>query len=92
MKNTKVWVFCLRKALARSTGRISSMEAPVVPITLAITVPKASSAVLVAGVPISAPFNSTPPPVTYSASSRAMKGMYSCKTICQTSATATMGP
>jgi hypothetical protein len=39
------------------------MEAPVVPITLASTVPVASSAVLVSGVPCSVPRSSTPPPV-----------------------------
>ena len=50
------------------------MEAPVVPMTLAASVPAASSAVLTAGVPTSRPRSSTPPPVVYSASSRAMKG------------------
>ena len=38
------------------------MAAPVVPIRLASTVPTASSAVLVVGVPTSEPFSSTPPP------------------------------
>ena len=64
MKKTKVCVLRLRKAFARSTGRISSIDAPVVPMTDAMTVPKASSAVFVAGVPTSEPFSRTPPPVT----------------------------
>ncbi len=63
MKNTKVCVLRARNALARSTGRMSSMLAPVVPITLASSVPMASSAVFVAGVPTSVPRSSTPPPV-----------------------------
>jgi hypothetical protein len=63
MKKTKVWVLRRRKAFARSTGRISTIEAPVVPMRLAASVPTASSAVLVAGVPTSRPRSSTPPPV-----------------------------
>ena len=62
MKKTKVWVLLRRKALARSTGRIITMAAPVVPIRLASTVPMASSATLVPGVPTSDPLSMTPPP------------------------------
>ncbi len=64
------------------------MLAPVVPITLASTVPMASSAVLVAGVPTSVPRSSTPPPVVYSARSSTMKGRYSCISTKATSAPA----
>ena len=39
------------------------MDAPVVPMTLAASVPAASSAVFAAGVPTSGPLSSTPPPV-----------------------------
>ena len=37
MKNTTTCARCLRLSLARSSGRISSIDAPVVPITLAST-------------------------------------------------------
>ena len=49
MKKTTTWALCRRSSLARSSGRISTIEAPVVPITLASTVPMARSAVLTAG-------------------------------------------
>ena len=41
MKNTTTWALCSRLALARSSGRIRIMAAPVVPTMLAISVPKA---------------------------------------------------
>lgn len=41
---------CSRSELVRKSGRISSMLAPVVPITLAKTAPMVSQATLVAGV------------------------------------------
>ena len=46
MKNTTVCTRCVRCALARSTGRISSMLAPVVPSRFASTAPSASMLVL----------------------------------------------
>ncbi len=51
MKNTTTWTLLKRSALARSSGRIRIIAAPVVPTTLAITVPKARIAVLTSGVP-----------------------------------------
>ena len=43
MKNTTTWTLCWRGPLARSSGRIRIMAAPVVPTTLAISVPMAGS-------------------------------------------------
>ncbi len=66
MKNTTMKVRCLRRALARRKGRISSMDAPVVPIQEAMAAPSASSAVFTAGVPWIEPRSSTPPETVYS--------------------------
>ena len=49
MKKTIVWATCFRSRLVSSSGRISSMAAPVVPIKLASTAPTARKAVLVRG-------------------------------------------
>ena len=51
MKNTTVWVLWRRPALARSSGRISSIDAPVVPIHDASSVPIARIVVLTPGEP-----------------------------------------
>ncbi len=51
IKNTNTWTLCRRSSLARIIGRISTIEAPVVPTKLADKVPTASIAVLVPGVP-----------------------------------------
>ena len=64
MKNTTTWTLWSRAALARNSGRIRIMAAPVVPTTLAIKVPKASSAALTSGVPRSAPVTRMPPATT----------------------------
>ena len=45
MKNTTTCTWCLRLSLARSSGRISSIDAPVVPMKLASTAPMARMAV-----------------------------------------------
>ena len=67
---------CARGADWRgSCGRISTMEAPVVPRKLAVSVPKARIAVLVAGVPTRLPLTRMPPATTNSANSRRMKGI-----------------
>ena len=64
MKNTTTWTLWKRAALARSSGRIRIIAAPVVPITLAISVPNARMTVLTSGVPRSAPVTRTPPATT----------------------------
>ena len=64
MKKTTTWTLCSRAALARMSGRIRIMAAPVVPTTLAITVPKASIAVLMSGVPRNSPVTKIPPATT----------------------------
>jgi hypothetical protein len=53
------------------------MAAPVVPTTLAITVPNAISAVLSTGVPRMLPVTKMPPATTYRANKRTMKPRYS---------------
>ncbi len=53
-----------RAALARSSGRIRIMAAPVVPTTLAISVPKASMIALTSGVPRNVPATKIPPATT----------------------------
>ncbi len=70
-------VFLVRASLARSSGRISSTEAPVVPIAFATTAPMPRIAVLSSGVPESEPLTWIPPVITKSAASRTMKDAYS---------------
>ena len=67
MKNTTMCAVRRRLRLARSSGRISRADAPVVPTTFASTAPAPSSAVLPSGVPESDPSRWTPPEITYSA-------------------------
>ena len=77
MKKTTTWVLRSRGALARSSGRISSTEAPVVPIAFASTAPRPSSAVLSSGVPESEPRTRIPPVIAKRAPSSRMKEAYS---------------
>lgn len=55
MKKTIVCTLCRRSSLARISGRISSIAAPVVPMKLASTPPKARMPVLIIGVPLRLP-------------------------------------
>ena len=75
MKKTKTWILCFRSSLARITGRISSIEAPVVPIQPASTVPMASKVVFIDGEPCMLPLMWIPPVTVNSASSNTMNGM-----------------
>ena len=77
MKNTTTWALCRRSSLARSTGRIITIDAPVVPMKLASAVPMASSAVFAAGAPWMLPRMTMPPATVKSARSSRMKGTYS---------------
>ena len=72
MKNTTMWVARERCALARSSGRISSADAPVVPTRLASTARPRGTPVLTTGVPTSAPRRQMPPEIANSAPSSAM--------------------
>ncbi len=92
MKKTTTWTLWRRLSLARSTGRIMMIEAPVVPTKLAISVPIASSAVLVAGVPCRLPMIRMPPAMVNSAKSRMMKGMYSSSAVCASAPSAGSKP
>src|SRR5260363_66350 len=49
IKKITTCTVCRRLSFARSNGRISSIAAPVVPITLASSVPRASSPVFMTG-------------------------------------------
>ena len=51
MKKMTTWATCRRSSLARIRGRISSIEAPVVPMTLANTAPTPKMVVLSPGLP-----------------------------------------
>ena len=68
------------------------MEAPVVPMRLAITVPKARITVLTSGVPLRLPVTRMPPDTVNKANSRMMKGMYSKSAVCTTSCAVADGP
>ena len=61
MKKMKTCVLCFRALLARISGLIRIMAAPVVPTMLAIPVPSASIAVFVHGVPRMVPVTRMPP-------------------------------
>ena len=75
MKKQKMCAFLTRCLLARRTGRIITIEAPVVPTQEASTVPIRSITVLTAGVPLSDPFRTIPPDMVKSPQRRMMKGM-----------------
>ena len=61
------------------------MAAPVVPIQLAMIVPKNSRPVLTAGEPFKVPFKRTPPATVNSDSSKMINGMYSSSATCTNS-------
>ncbi len=61
MKKTNTWVLCCREMLARISGRIRIIAAPVVPTMLAITEPSARMAALFQGVPRILPLTKIPP-------------------------------
>jgi len=92
MKKTNTWTLCRRSALARIIGRIRIIDAPVVPRKLALTAPKASSAVLVFGVPIRLPTIRMPPATTNSEKIRMMNGRYSSSAVCASACAVAPGP
>ncbi len=92
MKNTTIWTVCLRLSLARINGRISSIDAPVVPMMLAKTVPNASKPVFNAGVPCRLPRTQMPPATTNSAVIRMMKGKNSALNACSAPLAAVPAP
>ena len=69
-----------------------SIEAPVVPITLASAVPLASRPVFSSGVPCRLPLIWMPPVAANSAVSRITNGMYSAISVCSTTPAACPGP
>ncbi len=73
MKNTTVCLRWVRSRLVWSSGRISSMEAPVVPTAEARTAPTARKVELTSGVAMRSPRSRTPPEITKSAARSTMK-------------------
>ncbi|MNV43354.1 hypothetical protein D3C71_1350650 [compost metagenome] len=92
MKNTTTCATCLRLSLARIRGRISSMDAPVVPMKLASTAPMARMVVLSPGLPCRLPRMKIPPATVNSAVSRITNGMYSATSACTRLTPAMPGP
>src|SRR5260364_63203 len=82
IKKITTCTVCRRLSFARSNGRISSIAAPVVPITPASSVPRAISPVSMTGEPCRLPRTHKPPATIYSAISRIMKGRYSASSAC----------
>jgi hypothetical protein len=77
MKNTTVCPTCLRSELVSSSGRMSNIAAPVVPMKLASNPPIAMKAVFVSGWAGKSPLMRIPPQIVYRANSSTMKGTYS---------------
>ena len=75
IKNTTICTLDLRLALARNTGRINTMEAPVVPTHEAMTVPINSITVLTIGFPRIVPRIRMPPDTVNNPHSKMIKGM-----------------
>jgi hypothetical protein len=77
MKKRTVWRTWARSRLVCKTGRIRSIEAPVVPMKDASTDPSARNTVLVRGVATRSPRSRTPPEITNSPARRTMNETYS---------------
>ena len=92
MKNTTTWAACLRLSLARISGRIISIDAPVVPMKLASTAPIARMPAFSPGLPCKLPRTKMPPAMLNSAVNRMMNGMYSPTAACASPAAAAPGP
>ncbi len=77
MKKTTVCVTRVRSRLVWSTGRIRSIDAPVVPRKEARMLPVARNVVLTSGVARRSPVSRIPPAMAYSAVRRIMNETYS---------------
>gem|GEM_PF-6232846 len=75
-----MWNPVIRYLFMRIQGRMSNIEAPVVPITLAITPPTNRKSTFKRGVDSPFTVMCTPPATTKSDPIRAMKLRYSCPT------------
>ena len=92
MKKTTTWALNGRLSLARITGRIMIIEAPVVPTTEASAAPMTSSSALVSGLPWMLPATSMPPAMVNSANSRMMNDMYSSRIVWSAASSVTGKP
>ena len=72
MKKMTVCLTCVRWRFVCSSGRISSMEAPVVPTKDARTPPRTRNPVLVTGVASRSPRSRMPPEITNRPASKMM--------------------
>jgi hypothetical protein len=77
MKKTTVCFTRVRSRLVWSRGRISSIDAPVVPISEARAAPTPRNVVLTRGVASTSPRSNTPPEITYRPARSRMKDTYS---------------
>ena len=75
MKKMTMCALYLRHSLARSSGRMSSMAEPVVPIQLESSVPTTSMRTLLRVVPAMRPFTAMPPVTTNRPKSSTINGM-----------------
>ncbi len=66
MKKTTVWATCFRSRFVCRRGRMSSIEAPVVPTKEARTAPTPRNAAFVRGVASRSPSSRMPPEITKS--------------------------
>ncbi len=66
MKKTTVWATCLRSRFVWSSGRMRSIEAPVVPMNDASSAPRPRNAAFVRGVASRSPSMKMPPEITNS--------------------------
>ena len=72
MKKTTVWATCFLSRFVCSRGRMSSIEAPVVPTNEARRAPRPRNAAFVRGLASRSPSRRIPPEITNSPPSRTM--------------------
>ena len=92
IKNTNICTFFFRHLFALINGRISNIDAPVVPIQEAIPVPMSKNITFNLGEPTNDPFSLIPPEIVNNANNNIMNGIYSNKTTCRSSVKAISVP
>ena len=92
IKNTNICTFFFRHLFALINGRISNIDAPVVPIHDAIAVPINKNNVFTFGEPTREPFNLIPPEIVNNVNNSIINGIYSNKSTCRSSVKAISVP
>ena len=92
IKNTNICTFFFRHLFALINGRISNIDAPVVPIHEAIAVPINKNNVFNFGEPTREPFNLIPPEIVNNTSNNIINGIYSSSRTCKSSLKAISAP